>query len=101
MSPSEEFIQGLVCGILIGLFILLLETETRPDRNNHQQEQSARKRGPEENDDTFSWEGIGLKWKVFNWVNCVGISTIIEIQGHKLNIINEIYKKKCAENSHR
>ena len=54
MSPSEEFCQGLVCGILIGLFILWLETETSPDRNNHQQEQRAKKRGPEENDDSWS-----------------------------------------------
>ena len=57
MSPSEEFCQGLVCGVLIGLFILLLETEISLDRNNHQQEQRAKKRGPEENDDKFSWDG--------------------------------------------
>ena len=57
MSPSEEFCQGLVCGILIGFFILLLETELSRDRNNLQQEESVKQRGPEENDGKFSWEG--------------------------------------------
>ena len=56
MSLSEEFL-GLVCGILIGLFVLLLETEPSRDRDTQQQEQSAKKRGPEENDGKFSWEG--------------------------------------------
>ena len=45
-----------MCGILLGLLILFLETETSRDRNNHQ-DQAAKKRGPEENDDYCSWEG--------------------------------------------
>ena len=54
MSPSEEFYQGLVCGVVIGLFILWLQTDVSRDRNNHQQEQRPKKRGPEENDDICS-----------------------------------------------
>ena len=46
-----------MCGVLIGLFILLLETDTSPDRNNHQQYQTAKEREPEENDDNRSSEG--------------------------------------------
>ena len=65
MTPSDEFCQGVVCGILIALFILLLETETSRDRNNHQQEQSAKKRPPEENDDNCSQEGEIRNWGEF------------------------------------
>ena len=57
MTSSEKFCQGVVCGILTRLFILLLLTEISRDTNNHQQEQSANKRGPEENYDECSSEG--------------------------------------------
>ena len=42
---------------LVGLFVLSLETNTSPDRNNYQQEQRTKKRGSEENDDNSSWQG--------------------------------------------
>ena len=57
MTPSENFCQVVVCRILTRLFILLLLTEISRDRNNHQQERSATKRGPEENYDDCSSEG--------------------------------------------
>ena len=57
MTLSEEFCQGLVCGILIGLFITLLYAVTSRERNNQQQTAKKRHRGPEENDDTFSRKG--------------------------------------------
>ena len=57
MTPSEKFGQGVVCGILARLFTLLLMTEISRGGNHHQQEQSANKRGPEENYDDSSSEG--------------------------------------------
>ena len=58
MTLSEEFCQGVVCGILIGLFILLLYAViTSRERNYQQQTVKKRHRGPEENDDTFSRKG--------------------------------------------
>ena len=57
MTLSEEFCQGVVCGILIALFITLLYAVTSRERNNQQQTAKERHRGPEENDDTFSRKG--------------------------------------------
>ena len=56
MTPSEKVWQLVVCRILTRLFILWLLTETKRDRNNHRQERSAMKRGPEENYDDCSSE---------------------------------------------
>ena len=54
MTLSEEFCQGVVCGILIGLFILLLYAVTSRERIDQQQTVKKRHRGPGKNDDTFS-----------------------------------------------
>ena len=67
MTPSEKFCQSVACDILTRLFILWLLTEIRRDGNSNQQEQSANKRGPEENyDDSsegkFEWKSIQLCW---------------------------------------
>ena len=43
MTPSEEFYQGLVCGVVIGLFILWLQTDASRDRNNHNKNKGKRK----------------------------------------------------------
>ena len=51
MNPSREFWHGLVYGMVIAIIVILLLIETSP------QEQRAKKRGPEENDDNCSWEG--------------------------------------------
>ena len=57
MTPSEEVWQVVASGILTQLFILWLLTEIERERNNHRQERSPMKRGPEENYDDCSSEG--------------------------------------------
>ena len=64
MRPSENYHHGLVCGILIGLWLfirfvqqeIIRDNNQEQEQNNHQQE--GEKKGPEENDDNCSWKGI-------------------------------------------
>ena len=79
MTPSQEFYQGLVCGILLGLFILWPETKKSRDRNNHQ-DQNGRKRGPEENDDYWSWKG---KFEVKSMQLCSLCKEIAQIKNFR------------------
>ena len=89
MTPSDEFWLGLVCGVVIAIIIILLLIETS------RKEQRACKRGPEENDDKFSWrgelEGKGIK----NSFNCVEKLPLITIPGIQ-NIIPKIGEKNVC-----
>ena len=69
----------------VRLFTLLLETKASPDRNNHQQEKR-----------TISFlEKVGLKWKVFNWVKCVGSfeSVFVKYFTSKIHFENGLFDR--------
>ena len=85
------------------LRMLLSQTETSretsQERNNHQQEQSAYKRGPEENHDDYSSEG-NFEVKSFQrcWL-CREIAHTKNLSDTKYNPQN--LWKKCVHSSRR